>query len=278
MRFGYIGLGNIGAPMAEHLVAPGEAPLVFDAVPAAMAPFRGRAQLAASPADIGREADAVAVCVRDDADVRAVIEGEGGLLETMRGGVVAIHSTVRPSTVIDLARAAAAHGVALLDAAVTGGPDGARRKALTCMVGGAAADVARLQPLLDLYCSAVIHAGDAGAGMALKIANNLVTYVELLAALEGYRLAAASGLDPALLDEVMTNNGNLTPSMRAYMQHRRTGADRMGADGYRATQEALLILADKDLALAAEVAAEHGLALPLVESTRRHFPDAVMKG
>ena len=277
MRFGYIGLGNIGAPMAEQLVQPGQALAVFDVVPAAMEAFRGKASLAVSPAELGGQADVIGICVRDDADVEAVVAGPDGLLNTMRAGLVAVHSTVRPSTIVALAEQAARHGVALIDAAVTGGPPGARQRQLICMVGGAAADVARARPLLDHYCGSIVHAGAAGAGMALKIANNLVTYIELVAALEAYRLADATGVDAALLDEVMAGNGNLTPSMRAFMQHRRRGVERMGAAGYRATQDALLILGEKDLSLAEQVAAEHGLALPLAAHTRRLFPASVMK-
>ena len=125
MHTAFIGLGNIGTPMAHRLAAAFPQTMVHDAVPAAMAGFEGVAVLASSPAVVGETADLVGVCVRDDADVRAVVDGEQGLLRTMRTGIIAIHSTVRPSTVVDLAARAADHGVSVIDVAVSGGADGA---------------------------------------------------------------------------------------------------------------------------------------------------------
>ncbi len=278
MRTAFIGLGNIGAPMAHRLCAVSSNTMVYDAVPAAMAGFGGSAKLAADPAEIGALADLVGVCVRDDDDVRAVVDGPRGLLRTMRGGVIAIHSTVRPSTVVALADCAADQGVSLIDAAVSGGADGAAKGALTAMAGGDPDVIAQARPLLDAYCAHVIHAGDIGAGMALKLCNNLVTYIELSAALEAYRLAEALDLDPELLSSVMTDNGNLTPSMRQYIGFRRTGAAQIGAEAFLATQKALVTLAEKDLALAGEAAAETGTAISVADHVRAQFERIVMEG
>jgi 3-hydroxyisobutyrate dehydrogenase-like beta-hydroxyacid dehydrogenase len=275
---GFIGLGNIGAPMARRLVTAFPGACVHDAVPTALAAFDGQAALARSPADLGRMVRSVAVCVRDDADVVAVVDGDEGLLRTMRGGVIAIHSTVRPSTVVALAARAAEQGVALIDAAVTGGADGAAKGTLTAMVGGDPADLERARPMLAAYCSDVVHAGGTGSGMALKLCNNLVTYVELSAALEAYRLAEALGLDHAQLTAVMTNNGNLTPSMRQFVAFRRSGAEQIGAAPFRASQEALAVLGEKDLSLAHEAAEEAGAAVPVADHVRAHFQRIIMEG
>lgn len=278
MGVGFIGLGNIGAPMARRLVAAFPGACVYDAVPAAMAAFEGQAAQAQSPADLGRMVRSVAVCVRDDADVAEVVDGAEGLLRTMRGGVIAIHSTVRPSTVVALVARAAEQGVALIDAAVTGGADGAAKGTLTVMVGGDPADLERARPMLEAYCSDVVHAGGAGAGMALKLCNNLVTYIELSAALEAYRLAEALGLDHAQLTAVMTNNGNLTPSMRQFVAFRRSGAEQIGAAPFRASQEAVALLGEKDLALAHEAAEEAGATIPVADHVHAHFRRIIMEG
>lgn len=271
---GYIGLGNIGLPMAERLLGPDFDLTVFDVAPQAAAGFTGKARVASTIADVGRSADLIGICVRDDADVMAVVSA---LLQTMQSGVIAIHSTVRPSTVTGLAEMAATRGVSVIDAAVTGGPDGARSGRLTCMVGGDSIAVERARPLLDAYCSKIIHAGGVGQGMTLKIVNNLVTYVELLAAVEAYRLADAAGLDPALLSEVMTDNGNLTPSMRAYIGFRADGPAQIGEDAFRRTQDALATLAGKDLALAGELAADCAVDAPLGAATANLFRDTVLR-
>ncbi|WP_380877205.1 6-phosphogluconate dehydrogenase [Sphingomonas sp. DBB INV C78] len=269
-RVGYIGLGNIGLPMAEWLLAPGLDLTVYDVADAAVAPFRGRAGIAPSLADVGRAADLIGVCVRDDADVQEVVTA---LLETMTSGLIAIHSTVRPATIVELAKVAADKGVAVIDAAVTGGAEGARSGRLTAMVGGEAAAIDQARPLLSAYCSNIVHAGPVGQGMTLKIVNNLVTYIELLGAVEAYRLAAAAGLDPAKLSEVMTDNGNLTPAMRAYVGFRGT----MNSDVFAASQAALSTLAEKDLSLAAALAAESEVSAPLGEATARLFRESVTR-
>jgi 3-hydroxyisobutyrate dehydrogenase len=264
VRVGYIGLGNIGRPMAERLIGPDFDLTVYDAFDAAAAPFSGSAVIAGSVAEVGSAADLIGICVRDDADVETVVTA---LLETMTSGLIAVHSTVRPATVVRLSERAAVQGVTVMDAAVTGGPDGARAGRLTCMVGGEPEALEQARPLLSAYCSNIVHAGSVGQGMALKIVNNFVTYVELLGAVEAYRLAAAAGLDPARLDDVMTANGNLTPSMRAYVGFRAQAAP----DAFADSQSALAILAEKDLSLASELAADCDIAVPFAEATAKLF-------
>lgn len=274
-QVGYIGLGSIGAPMARRLHAAFPDAMVFDAVPAACAAFGG-GNVASGPAALGDGASFVGICVRDDKDVRDVVAGKGGLLETMSQGIIAVHSTVRPSTVTELAALAKARGVTLIDAAVTGGADLAAAGKLTVMVGGDADAVTAATLYLESYCNAIVHAGALGTGMALKICNNLVTYAELNAALEAYRLAAACGLSADQLTEVMTNNGNMTPAMRGFMAHRRTGADRLGVEAYDASQLSLAHLGEKDLGLAEEIAVEVGVAIPATNGIRATFRQSVL--
>jgi 3-hydroxyisobutyrate dehydrogenase-like beta-hydroxyacid dehydrogenase len=279
MKVGFIGLGMIGGPMAEQLAEPPFELTVHDAFPAAMARFKGKAHLAASPAELGKRADLVGICVLNDAQVQAVVAGPGGLLETMqKGGVIAVHSTVRSTTVRELAELAAAKGVDLIDAAVSGGPMGAKARNLVCMVGGSAEAIERARPLLKAYCGNIIHAGGTGAGLALKVSNNLVTYIELMSALEGYRLAEALGLDPDMLTSVMKDNGNLTTAMGLYMKYRRDLPGQMGAAGFRKTQLDLANLGEKDLDLALEMAAQFGVRLPTTEAVRKLMRDNILIG
>ena len=276
MRTGYIGLGNIGAPMAHRLAEASDC-LVHDAVEAAGAPFEGEATWCATPSKIGETAGYVGICVRDDDDVRTVVDGPEGLLTTMRSGVIAIHSTVEPATVIALASRAQEVGVALIDAAVTGGADGAAKGELVIMAGGSEEDVKRATPGLLFYSNKIIHAGATGAGMALKICNNLVTYVELAAALEAYRLAEALGLDPARLTETMRANGNLTPFMDKFVAFRASGPDMAGADAFRASQAALVTLGHKDLGLADKIAAANGPTLTTARHVCKYFERIIME-
>jgi 3-hydroxyisobutyrate dehydrogenase len=270
MKVGFIGVGNIGKPMAEQLAQPPFELTVFDVSAAATAPFAGRARVASSPAELGRHADVVGICVRHDADVTAVVTGPGGLLETLRpDSIIAIHSTVRPATVRTLAETGAAKGVHVLDAAVSGGPMGAAARKLVTMVGGDEAQVARLRPMIEAFSGTIIHAGGTGMGMALKLCNNLVTYMQLQAAIEGVGLAIAGGLDEKVLREVMANNGNLTTAMGQYLDFCNTGSERLGQENYMAYKDATAGLAEKDLDFAIAFAADVGFPVKGTEAIRQ---------
>ncbi len=270
MKVGFIGVGNIGKPMAEQFLQPGFELTVFDVSPAATEPFAAKAKVAASPAELGRDVEQVGICVRHDADVTAVVTGPDGLLQTMKPDtIIAVHSTVRPATVKTLAEIAKAKGIHLLDAAVSGGPMGASARKLVSMVGGSAENFARVKPMLEAFSGTIIHAGDTGMGMALKLCNNLVTYMQLQAAMESVRLAIAGGLDEKLLREVMANNGNLTTAMGQYLDFCATGPARMGQDAYMAFKDATAGLAEKDLDFALGFAKDVGVGLKGTETIRQ---------
>ena len=264
MRTGFVGLGNIGAPMAHRLCTPPFDLHVFDVAASATAAFANRGcGIARSLGDIARHADVVSICVRDDAQLRDVLAGPDGLIASATQPIVAlVHSTVRPRTVRDLAAVAAANQVTLLDAAVTGGAHLAERGELVAMVGGPVAALDTARPVLDAFCRTVIHAGELGAGMVLKAANNLVTMLELVAAHESLRLVASGGVAAELLQQVMTQNGNLTDTMRRFIEFRRDGARQLGAAAFDEFQTRMGRLVTKDLEVALDIAAETGLELP----------------
>ena len=270
MKVGFVGVGNIGKPMAEQLAKPPFELTVFDVSPAATEAFAGKDRIAATPAELGRDVEQVGICVRHDADVTAVVTGPDGLLHTMRPDtIIAVHSTVRPATVKTLAETARAKGVHLLDAGVSGGPMGAAAKKLVTMIGGEAAQVERLKAMVDAFSGTIIHAGGTGMGMALKLCNNLVTYMQLQAAIESVRLAIAGGLDEKLLREVMTNNGNMTTAMGQYLDFCATGPARMGQEAYLAYKEATAGLGEKDLDFALGFAKDVGVELKGTETIRQ---------
>lgn len=270
MKVGFIGVGNIGKPMAEQLAKPPFDLTVFDVSAAAAEAFAGRARIAASPADLAREAEIVGICVRHDADVTAVVTGKDGLLDALgAGAIIAIHSTVRPATVKNLAEIATAKGVHVLDAAVSGGPAGAVARRLVAMVGGDEAPFARLRPMLEAFSGTIIHAGGTGMGMALKLSNNLVTYMQLQAAIEGFGLAAAGGLEEKVLRDVMAANGNLTTAMGQYLDFCNNGPKQLGEDAYWAFKDATAELAEKDLDFALAFAEDVGFQVKGTKTIRQ---------
>ena len=264
MRFGFIGLGDLGYAMARMIPEP---LCVFDVSAPAMEPFRDRARLATSAGEVGQHADLIGLCVRNDQDVCDVISGAGGLIEhAAPGTVIAVHSTV-----MEQAARAAERGIFVFDAAVSGSADDALQKRQVCMTGGDPEILARARPLLDSFSRQIIHAGALGQGMVLKFANNLTTYLQLAATVESYALVEAAGIDPQMLTNVMADNGNLTRVMILYHQYRTEHAAETHDTPFWIAQQALAGLAEKDLHHAIEAGAAHGLELRAADAIRTHF-------
>jgi 3-hydroxyisobutyrate dehydrogenase len=278
VRTGFVGLGNIGAPMARRLCAAGLRPHLYDVSDAALQPFASLDCVrAGSLADLASNVDVVGISVRDDAQLEAVLGGEQGLLAHLpAAAVVLVHSTVRPATVRAMEPAARVRGIDLLDAPVTGGAHYAERGELTTMVGGSAVALGKARPVLDAFSRKVVHAGALGAGMVLKAANNLVTMLELVAAHESSRLVERGGVDPALLREVMTENGNLTETMRRFLDFRRDGERQLGPEGFVDFQTRMGQLVTKDLEVALAIAAESSLELPGTDAASRIMMDVFL--
>lgn len=271
LRVGFIGLGSMGGAQARCLANSGFDLAVFDVHPPTLQAFAQSARLAASVAELGRSADVVGVCVRDDAQVRETLEGPDGLLANMRPGtIVLVHSTVSPETVHALAAQAAARGIELLDAAVSRTRMNASGPFVAVMAGGDAAALERARPVLDAYATDVFHAGPVGAGVAMKIVNNLVTWSGIVTAAQAFRLAAAGGVDLAVLQALMSANGNLTPVTKAF------SARFTGAATDRAFQQSQAGIGDKDLQLAAEFARAVGADVPVAEQARSYLPTAML--
>jgi 3-hydroxyisobutyrate dehydrogenase len=260
---GFIGLGNIGAPMAGHLVDWPGGLVVCDVRPDACEPFVAQgAEAVATPAEVAAEADVISVMVRDDAQVEDVL---GGVLGAGRSGiVVAVHSTIAPGTAERLAERAAAAGVAVVDAAVSGGPMGAAEGRLAVMVGGDDDAVERCREPFGRWAGRVEHFGPVGAGTRAKLARNLVTYVSYAAVGEALRLAEAGGLDVHRLGEVIRYSDSLTGGPGS-IAVRRTTAPLADDDPLRTPFVHGYELGDKDLHLALALGEELDVELPLTQ-------------
>jgi 2-hydroxy-3-oxopropionate reductase len=173
---GFIGLGVMGRPMAEHLVWAGHEVTVHNR---SQGPVRALveagAKAAASAAEAAEGADVVITMVPDSPDVEAVVLGEQGVLETAGQGLLLIDmSTIRPDTARTVGEAAAARGVRFLDAPVSGGQAGAEEATLSIMVGGAAEDFEAARPVLESLGRTIVHVGPVGSGQTVKAANQLI--------------------------------------------------------------------------------------------------------
>jgi 3-hydroxyisobutyrate dehydrogenase-like beta-hydroxyacid dehydrogenase len=263
-RAGYIGLGDMGKPMASRLAPAGFATTVFDLDDGPVAELvEGGARAGSSPRDVAERSDVLCICVPADAHVRAVLTGRDGALEgAAPGTVIAIHSTVLPETIEQMAAAAAERGCALIDACVTGGAHAAAVGELTFLVGGDEAALEKARPVLDASSKAIIHAGALGSGAKLKLAVNTMTYIQWAAARESYLLARASGLDPELFLDAVRSNGQLTPLQDRFLAAYKLPDEAVQSPGFQALMKTQMRTAEKDLDHALELARKCDLSLP----------------
>jgi 3-hydroxyisobutyrate dehydrogenase len=220
---GFIGLGNMGIPMTRRLVEAGYHVRGFDTSVGALANFEaigtsdagGGATAVTEIGSVGDGADAVILMLPDSDIVERVLLGRlasepadtnsgGGLLVNLAPGTVVIDmSSSDPARTRVLAELVAAAGMTLIDAPVSGGVSGARAGTLMIMVGGPAAAFARFKPMLSAIGKRVVHAGDVGAGHAVKALNNLMSAAHLLASSEALIAGRRFGLDPAVMLEIV---------------------------------------------------------------------------
>jgi len=268
---GVIGLGDIGGGLASSLLAAGVAISVCDLREEVTEPFREGGHVAATPAALAARSDVVLVAVFNDAQVRAVLQGPDGVFAgAAPGTAVVIVSTIPSATVLELRAEAALQDVTVVDCGVSGGPDAAASGELVCMIGGSAEDVDRVRPVLDVISCLVLHMGPPGAGLAAKLARNLITYGSWLAAFEAQELAEAAGIDLLKLGEAARESDKRIGGATRLMF--RTTAAPWPSD----TDEGLLTLmragsevTHKDLTSILALGAELGVDLPLAELTAR---------
>ncbi|MBI1418390.1 MAG: 3-hydroxyisobutyrate dehydrogenase [Limimaricola sp.] len=246
MKIGFIGLGNMGAPMAANIVKAGHDVTGFD-----LAAQPEGLTLAATAAAAAEGADVVITMLPDGAILRRVA---AEIHPAMRKGAIHLDcSTVDVAAARDVAAAATERGLAALDAPVSGGIGGAQAGTLTFMVGGPAAALDTAHPLLEAMGKRIVHCGPAGNGQAAKICNNMILGVTMIATCEAFALADRLGLDrQALFDVVSTSSGS-SWSMNAYCPAPGVGPASPADNGYKPGFAAELML--KDLGLA-EMAAE----------------------
>ena len=259
---GFIGLGQIGAPMARRLLDWPGGLVVYDVRPEALLPFlEAGARAAGSPREVAESAEVISLMVRDDAQVSDVLTGPAGLLETATPcTVVAIHSTIAATTAT---RLAATHDtVEIVDAPVSGGAPGAAQGTLAVMVGASDAAFERCRDVFALWSGHIMHAGPPGAGTQAKLARNLLHFVSFTAAAEAQRLAEAAGLDLVDLGKVVRHTDAITGGPGAVM-YRKTTAPIAADDPWHPIMSHVRELGHKDLALAIALGEELGVDTPL---------------
>ena len=260
-RIGFIGLGNMGSGMAANLVKAGHEVIAFDLVDAAMAKAKADgASLAASAQEATTLADAVVTMLPAGKHVRAVYE-ESVFAAARADAILIDCSTIDVGTARDLGAAAAARGLAAVDAPVSGGFAAAIAGTLTFMVGGTADGFARAQPILGTMGKAVIHAGPAGSGQAAKICNNMLLGASMIATCEAFTLAIRLGLDPQTFFDISSKASGQCWSMTSYCPVPGPVPAAPSNRNYQGGFASTLML--KDLTLAMEAAKAAGAETPM---------------
>jgi L-serine 3-dehydrogenase (NAD+) len=262
-QIAFIGLGHMGLPMARNLLKAGFSLKVFDLVPAAMEELvKEGAQAASSAADAVQGMQVVISMLPASRHVEGLYLGEGGLLATLKPGTLVLEcSTIAPESARKVHQAAAARGLQMLDAPVSGGTAGAAAGTLTFMVGGDAAVLEKAQPIFQAMGKNIFHAGPDGAGQVAKVCNNQVLAVQMIATAEAMALGVANGLDPAVLAEIMRQSSGGNWTLEKYnpwpgvMENAPASKDYSG--GFMAE------LMAKDLGLAQEAAQVTGSSTPM---------------
>ncbi|HCL16175.1 3-hydroxyisobutyrate dehydrogenase [Stutzerimonas sp. Brlt_13] len=255
MHIGFIGLGNMGAPMAHNLLKAGHQLSVFDLNAAAVENLVGAGALPVdSPTAIAQgNAELIITMLPAAPHVKSVYLGENGLIASARAGVMLIDcSTIDPHSAREVAKAAAEHGNPMLDAPVSGGTGGAAAGTLTFMVGGSDADFDRAQPILAAMGKNIVRCGAAGNGQVAKVANNMLLGISMIGVAEAMALGVALGMDAKTLAGVINTSSGRCWSSDTYNPFPGVLDNVPASRGYSGGFGSDLML--KDLGLATEAA------------------------
>ena len=274
MHIAFIGLGNMGAPMAGNLLKAGYDVTVFDLVEPAMQQLESEgAKMAGSAAEAVRGADVIISMLPAGSHVRGLYlgqAGQAGLFEALEAIPLVIDtSTIAPEDARVVSEAARQRGIAFLDAPVSGGVGGAKAGTLTFIVGGTETAFAQAHPVLEAMGKNIFHAGDAGAGQVAKICNNMLLGILMSGTAEALALGVRNGLDPATLSEIMKQSSGGNWALNVYnpwpgvMENAPATKDYQG--GF------LVDLMMKDLGLAWELALGSTSPIPMGAEARNLF-------
>ena len=256
-RIGFIGLGNMGLPMALNLIKAGHQVEGVDLNPGAIEKLKAAGGSNAELAKVAAaRCDVVITMLPAGKHVREVYLGAGGIVENANPGTLLIDcSTIDVETARDVAAAAEARGLLMLDAPVSGGVGGAAGGTLTFMVGGSTQAFTRAQSILDKMGKTIVHAGGAGTGQAAKICNNMILGISMIAVSEAFVLAEKLGLDHQKLFDISSKSSGQCWSMTTYCPVPGPVATSPANRDYQPGFTAAMMLKDLRLAQAAAKAA-----------------------
>ena len=259
----FIGLGNMGLPMAQNLIKAGHQVTGVDLSAAAKDKLKASGgALADNAGAAAREADVIVTMLPSGKEVRALYLDAGGIVASAKKGALLIDSsTIDVESARAVAKAATEKGLLMVDAPVSGGVGGASAGTLTFMVGGSDAAFAKAKPFLDAMGKTIVHAGGDGNGQAAKICNNMILGISMIAVSEAFVLAEKLGLDPQKLFDISSKSSGQCWSMTSYCPVPGPVPASPANRDYQAGFTAAMML--KDLKLSQDAAKAAGAVTPL---------------
>jgi len=277
-RIGFIGLGNMGLPMAQNLLKAGHEVEGVDVNPAAVEKFKAAGGASIEHVKVAAaRADVIITMLPAGQQVREVYFGPGGIVENANAGTLLIDcSTIDVETARDVAQAAESRGLMMLDAPVSGGVGGASAATLTFMVGGSAQAFVRAESILQKMGKTIVHAGGAGNGQAAKICNNMILGVSMIAVSEAFVLAEQLGLEHQKLFDISSKSSGQCWSLTSYCPVPGPVPTSPANRDYQAGFTAAMML--KDLKLAQDAAKATGAKTELGADAARIYSRYVESG
>ena len=265
MKVAFIGLGNMGLPMALNLLRAGYSVTGFDLVQSQIDAFSAAGGLPEKSAALAvNDADIMISMLPASRHVESLYLGDAGILARANPHTLLIDcSTISPKVAQDVAKAAKAKGFAMMDAPVSGGTAGAQAATLTFMVGSDAKDLERARPLLEKMGKNIFHAGGNGSGQTVKVCNNMLLGIQMLGTSEALRLGIANGMDPKILSDIMTKSSGRNWALELYNPCPNVMENVPSSKNYAGGFGVDLML--KDLGLAVENAHDLNASTPLGE-------------
>lgn len=262
-KIGFIGLGNMGLPMALNLVKGGHEVSGIDLNLQAVEKLKASGgKVGKDPASLAADTDVLVTMLPAGAQVREIYLGNAGLIANAKPGTLLIDSsTIDVETARAVADTAEKNGVLMVDAPVSGGVLGAQAGTLTFMVGGSEKAFGKAKPILELMGKTIVHAGSAGAGQAAKICNNMILGISMIAVSEAFVLAEKLGLDKQKLFDISSKSSGQCWSMTTYCPVPGPVPTSPANRDYAAGFTAAMML--KDLKLSQEAAASSGAKTPM---------------
>ena len=277
-KIGFIGLGNMGEPMATNLVKAGFDVIGFDLIEEAKKKAeRNGIQIAEDVVSASENVDVLISMLPASEHVESLYLGEDGLLSKLDKTVLIIDcSTIAPDSAIKVANQAKDLGLSMVDAPVSGGVVGAQESTLTFIVGGAENNVERARPLLEKMGSNIFHAGSNGAGQVAKVCNNMLLAIHMCGTAEAIALGVKNGLDAGVLSEIMRKSSGGNWSLEVYNPYPGVMSSAPASRNYEGGF--LNKLMAKDLGLAKEASESTNSETPMGDLARKLYQDLIHQG